>query len=77
MSLSKDNIDNYFMLIKNLDNTDKLKLIAKITESILENNNNEDIIIKCFGKVETEESAEELINNIYNARSFRDKDLSL
>lgn len=77
MELTNDIVDNYFLLIKNLDNKSKLKLISKISDSILENDSNEENIVNCFGKLDSKESADEIIENIYSSRTFEDRDISL
>lgn len=77
MELTNEGIDNYFLLIKNLDNKTKLKLIYKISNSILENISNDDKVISCFGKFDSEESADEIIENIYKSRTFEDRELIL
>lgn len=77
MELTNESIDNYFLLIKDLDNKSKLRLISKISDSILENVSNDDIILNCFGKFDSEESADEIIENIYKSRTFEDREISL
>lgn len=48
MELTNENIDNYFLLIKN----------------------SHDNVMNCFGKFDSEESANEIIEKIYKSRYF-------
>ncbi|MEK7432233.1 MAG: hypothetical protein AABZ74_03790 [Cyanobacteriota bacterium] len=77
MELTNENIDNYFLLIKNLNNKTKLKLISKISNSILEIKTNDDTVMSCFGRFDSAESADEIIDNIYKSRNFEPRDISL
>lgn len=72
------NIDNYYNLMKSLPIIEKLELINKISTSIKEDlKHKENKFYKCFGKLETEKSADELVNDIYNSRNFIEKDIEL
>ncbi len=64
-------IDNYFGLLRSLSSENKLKLIAKLSNSIInEDTDNEDIIDMFFGAFKSEKSAEELIKEIRESRTF-------
>ena len=64
-------IDNYFGLLRSLSSENKLKLIAKLSSSIInEDTDNEDIIDMFFGAFKSEKSAEELIKEIRESRTF-------
>lgn len=71
---SKVLIDNYFGLISSLSRENKIKLIAKLSSSIVdesvEKNNAAD---KFFGAFQSEKSAEELIKEIRESRTFNRK----
>ncbi|MCX6327456.1 MAG: hypothetical protein NT144_12535 [Bacteroidia bacterium] len=64
-------IDNYFGLLSSLSKENKLKLIAKLSNSIIdEATDNENIVDKFFGAFESKKSAEELIKEIRESRTF-------
>jgi hypothetical protein len=72
------NIDNYYSLLKSLPINEKLELINKISSSISEDiNNKQNTFYKCFGKLITKKSADEIINDIYTSRYFSNKDIKL
>ncbi len=72
------NIDNYYSLLKSLPINEKLELINKISSSIKDVlTSNEKKFYRCFGKLNTEKSADEIINDIYNSRCFSNKDIIL
>jgi len=59
------NVENYYILLKNLPINEKLELINKISLSIKEDlNDKENKFYKCFGKLNTEKSADDIINDI-------------
>ncbi len=71
-------IDSYYTLVRTLPVKERLELLAKITESIqtdLDSDTN--LFFTCFGKLVTEKSADEIIDDIYTSRHFRDKGISL
>ena len=64
-------IDNYFGLLSSLSSENKLKLIAKLSNSIInEATDNDNIVDKFFGAFKSEKSAEELIKEIRESRTF-------
>ena len=64
-------IDNYFGLLSSLSRENKLKLIAKLSNSIIdEDSENENIVDKFFGAFKSEKNAEELIKEIRESRTF-------
>jgi predicted metal-binding transcription factor (methanogenesis marker protein 9) len=64
-------IDNYFGLLSSLSKENKLKLIAKLSNSIIdEDSENENIVDKFFGAFKSEKNAEELIKEIRESRTF-------
>lgn len=84
MDITMNMVETYFQLLKHLDNKVKLALIARLSNSMLnekENNNidadKEALFYSYFGALQTEESAEEIIEAIRNARYFREKNLEL
>ena len=76
---SEVNLDAYYELIKNLAVNDKLKLITIISNSLIkdENKNKINSIISCFEAFESEESADEIIKDLYKSRKFIKKDIDL
>jgi len=70
--------DNYFWLLRNLNNRTKLELISKLTNSLLEPDmTRQEQMLSCFGSFISEESADELINEIWKLRHFRKKEIEL
>jgi adenosine deaminase len=75
-------VEDYFALIENLPVDDKIELIAKISHSILENKKQEEqskneILTETYGCFQTEKSADEIIDEIYQSRRFIDKNFEL
>lgn len=73
-------LSNYIALLKNLDTTSKLTLISHLSNSILKEKTKLERKMQfeaCFGAIQTDESADELIDITRNARFFRTKDISL
>lgn len=67
-------IDNYFVLMRGLSNEFKIKLIAKLSNSMLEESTeNERLVDKFYGAFVSKKSAEELIDEIKVSRSFNRK----
>lgn len=68
-------IDSYLSLISRLGYDSKLELISRLTASMKtsEATKSKSSISHLFGAFETEETAEELIENIRNARVFNRK----
>jgi len=64
-------IENYFGLLSSLSKENKIKLIAKLSNSIVEETiENENIVDEFFGACKSEKSAEELIKEIRESRTF-------
>ena len=64
-------IDNYYGLLSSLSKENKIRLIAKLSNSILEESaENENVVDKFFGAFKSEKSAEELIMEIRESRIF-------
>jgi hypothetical protein len=80
---SKQLVENYFYLIQNLSDEDKLELIARISNSILhkkqqeEEQTKEEVLKETYGCFISSQSADELIDEIYKSRHFTDKNLQL
>lgn len=71
-------LNNYIDLVKNLDSDSKIALIAHLSNSILEEKKEKDkVFSQCFGAIDTEESADEIIDIIRDSRVFRQKGLEL
>ncbi len=68
---SKLLIDNYFGLLSSLSNESKLKIIAKLSDSIInEPTKKENFVEKFFGAFKSSKSAEEIISEIKESRKF-------
>lgn len=64
-------IDNYFGLLDSLSKENKIKLIARLSNSIVnEASNGEDVIDRFFGAFLSDKSAEEIIKEINDSRTF-------
>ncbi|MCX6582216.1 MAG: hypothetical protein NT166_18755 [Candidatus Aminicenantes bacterium] len=81
-SRSKKMVESYFFLIRNLPDKDKLALIAKISNSIIHGKNTQkrkgektkaEILAETYGSFQSTQTADEIIEEIYNSRHFRDK----
>lgn len=64
-------IDNYFGLLNGLSKENKLRLIAKLSNSVADEVvKNEDVVDQYFGAFKSNKSAEEIIKEIKESRSF-------
>jgi hypothetical protein len=65
-------VDDYYGLLRNLSKETKLKLIEKLSNSITENtvSENDNFIDKFYGAFKSDKSAEEIIKEIRESRSF-------
>ena len=64
-------IDNYYGLLSSLSKENKIRLIAKLSNSIIEESTeSENVVDKFFGAFKSEKSAEELIIEIRESRVF-------
>lgn len=65
-------LDNYFGLLNSLNRESKIKLIAKLSNSIVEETTEEKInkVEKFFGAFKSDKSAEEIIKEIKESRAF-------
>lgn len=71
-------LDTYFNLINKLSLEARLELISRLSESIRqERDDREASLLSTFGQLNTEESADEIIQSLRTARTFRDKDFDL
>ena len=62
-------IDNYFGLLSGLGRENKIRLIARLSNSIIEEKNNKTAIVdKLFGSFISDKTAEYLIEEINNSR---------
>ena len=73
--------NNYLGWLNNLSLQDKLVVIAHLSNSVLAETAKTEkpalSFFDCFGALETKESADEIIENIRGARTFRDKNIPL
>ncbi len=65
-------VDNYFSLLKNLSPDNKLELIARLSTSLQSSKKakKEISLSSLYGSWVSEQSADELISELKNARSF-------
>lgn len=64
-------IENYFGLLSGLSKENKLRLIAKLTKSIVEEEvEEENLADRFYGAFKSEKSAEDIITEIRNSRTF-------
>jgi len=64
-------VDNYFGLLNGLSKENKLRLIAKLSNSIADEVvKNEDRIDKYFGAFISDKSAQEIIKELKESRNF-------
>jgi len=64
-------IDGYLRLLYNLSPSDKLDLISKLTLSVkMDFTERKKSFYKAFGAWESKQSADEIINDIRNSRTF-------
>lgn len=59
--------DNYFVLLNGLSKENKLRLIAKLSNSMVKN---EDRIDKYFGAFISDKSAQKIIKELRESRNF-------
>ena len=64
-------VDGYLKMLDNLSPSDKLDLISKLTASVKSDiTNRKSSFKKAFGAFESEKSADEIVNEIRNSRTF-------
>ncbi|MEI8087851.1 MAG: hypothetical protein WCG93_16690 [Paludibacter sp.] len=64
-------IDNYFGLLRGLSKETKLQLISKLSNSMIEKvDENESLVDRFFCAFKSEKSAEEIIKEIRESRTF-------
>ena len=64
-------IDNYFGLLNSLSKETKLRLIAKLSNSVADEViKNENVVDKYFGAFKSNKSAEEIVIEIKESRNF-------
>lgn len=64
-------IDNYFGLLNGLSKENKLRLIAKLSNSVADEVvKNENVVDQYFGAFKSDKSAEEIIREIKESRNF-------
>ena len=67
-------IDNYFGLLRSLSRENKIKLIAKLSNSIVDEvSEKKNVIDRFFGAFKSDKSAEEIIKGIRDSRRFNHK----
>ena len=66
--------DYYFDMLSNLNSEGKLDLISKLSQSLKKNNKNDSIsLASLFGALKTEQTAEEIIEELRASRTFNRK----
>lgn len=67
-------VDNYFALLQGLSRENRIKLIAKLSNSIVEETSEKlDVIDRFFGAFKSNKSADEIIEEIRGSRIFNRK----
>ena len=70
-SASTSLIDNYFGLLSGLSKENKLRLIAKLSNSVADEVvEKENVVDRFFGAFKSDKSAEEIIQEIRESRTF-------
>ena len=70
MTRSINIADYYYGFFKNMKHDSKLDLITKLSESLKNNENTKEISLQSlFGAYKTEQSADEIIEEIRNSRN--------
>jgi len=78
MILTNPIIENYFGLIQNLNHRAKLELISRISNSMLDKKETkQEQLLSCYGAFISEQSVDEMIKSIHDARYFKDKNIEL
>lgn len=77
-------LENYLFLINNLSDQDKIKIIAKISNSLVNKNKQTKHFVdkkkklkETYGSFISNKTADEIIEDIYDSRHFSNKDLSI
>lgn len=66
--IEKNNVNNYFRLVKHWDIESKKDLIIKLTQSINDKSEDDHDFSSCFGAWDDERSSDEIIDDIRNSR---------
>ena len=77
-------LESYLFLINNLSDQDKIKIIAKISDSLVNKNKHTKQAVdkkkklkETYGSFISNKTADEIIEDIYYSRHFSDKNLSI
>ena len=76
-------IEDYYFLIENLSDEDKIKLIARISNSIVKQKQEKKIKAKArilketYGSFRSSKTADEIIDEIHKSRYFANKNYQL
>lgn len=70
------NIKSIYHFLKNIDTNEKMMLISMLSSKGTVSPKKSDFF-ECFGKLETKESADKLVSEIYNSRQFIEKEIAL
>ena len=74
IDIDKNLIDIYLKMIEKLGNKSKLELISRLSSSMKTKKKKIDkSVLKLYGTLKSEETAEELIDNIRSSRLFKRK----
>lgn len=68
LAFEKNNVNNYFKLMKNWDTESKKDLIIKLTQSINDKTEDRHDFSSCFGAWDDDRSVDEIIYDIRNSR---------
>lgn len=70
-------IENYYWFFYNLNERRKIELINWLSSSMLENKEDSDDFFECFGAYISDISVEIQVEELRNARYFKDKNIEL
>jgi hypothetical protein len=74
VDINKTLIDGYLQMLDNLSPSNKLDLISKLTQSVKTDiTDRKTSFYQAFGAWESKQSAEEIIDGIYESRTFNRK----
>ena len=74
VDINKTLIDGYLQMLDNLSPSNKLDLISKLTQSVKTDiTDRKTSFYQTFGAWESKQSAEEIIDGIYESRTFNHK----
>lgn len=71
------NIMSYFKLIHNLNIEEKMKIILFLSKSVIQNSENQLKLNDSYGKLVSDKDADTIIEEIHEARRFKNRDINI